>query len=208
MDKCGAVILCGGHSRRMGRDKGRLLWNGMDFIDVVAHNLFPADELFLAPGQKNIYSDKPYNYVLDQFTDGGPLAGIHAALVRCHTPRVFVVTCDMPLVDWDFARELFPKMTCGTDAVIPIGADGRVHPLCAVYSKECLPALERQLHMKKYRVRDALKHMEVAYQPLQSITDGDMKVSNINTPEEYLSFLGNRAATQDSIGGNYDEASN
>ncbi|MGN0777296.1 MAG: molybdenum cofactor guanylyltransferase [Candidatus Ventricola sp.] len=184
----------------MGRDKGKLLWNGMDFIDVVAQNLFPADELFLAPGQKNMYSDKPYDYVLDQFADGGPLAGIHAALVRCHAPSVFVVSCDMPLADWDFASELLSQMTCGTDAVIPIGADGRVHPLCAVYSKECVPVLERQLRMRKYRVRDALKQMEVVYQPLQSITDGDMKVTNINTPEEYLSFLGNRALGQDNIG--------
>ena len=59
--------------------------------------------------------------------------GLCSALKECSHERVWVISCDMPLVDWNVAQELEDYLMDGIDAVIPVGKTGKkICALCMV----------------------------------------------------------------------------
>ncbi len=179
------AILCGGKSSRMGTDKARLLWGGAEMLDVIACKLESAGRVFLSVDRKERYAEKPWPAIEDRCTGFGPLGGLYTILLHSPTPLVFVATCDTPFVDAVLASELLSQWKLGVNAVIPRQADGRVHPLCAVYHISALPVLERQISLQKLRIRDALALMHVCYVPVEDLAGGIAKFQNLNTPEQY-----------------------
>jgi molybdenum cofactor guanylyltransferase len=100
---CTAIILAGGDSQRMGRDKANLLLGGQTLLQrVIAtmQQVFP--EVIISVRQPRPEIDLPQ--VCDDPASegmpagGGPLAGLAAGLSRVTTPWAFVVACDMPFV--------------------------------------------------------------------------------------------------------------
>ncbi len=86
-DVCG-VILAGGKSRRMGRDKAMLPWRGSTFVQTIEDSMKGLFAEILVIRQED-----------DMRKDCGPLGGIETALTRCHAPWALFVSCDTPLVD-------------------------------------------------------------------------------------------------------------
>ena len=187
MEPISAVILCGGQSRRMGADKGRLLWQGQDFLDRIAAHLSPADEILLSVAQTGQYAEKPFPKVSDQMPGCGPLAGLYSSLTVCRNDLLFAVSCDMPLVDFSVVLLLHSHLEESFDAVVPTDGSGRVQPLCALYRKRAAPVFLRQLQQGNYRMRDALSAISTRYLPIAPPEDHIFQ--NLNTPEEYQNFL-------------------
>ena len=183
MNEISSVILCGGRSRRMGRDKARLQWNGGELLDEIAGKLSVLGEVFLSVDSKSRFSDKPYPIIEDRYPDCGPLGGVCSALLFCRTPLLFVVSCDMPFVTGEVGRVLRDRMEPGAGAAVPVEADGRVHPLCAVYCRDAASVLLEQLQSGDFRMRDALGRLRAVYVPAEKL--GSRVLCNINTPEEY-----------------------
>ena len=93
-----AVILAGGKSERMGRDKAQLIRP-----DGRSQLLFTADCLREAGIEEILVSGASLNglkSIKDVYPEKGPLAGIHSALAHCKpgTDSLIVVPCDMPLL--------------------------------------------------------------------------------------------------------------
>ncbi len=185
MDEISSVILCGGRSRRMGQDKARLQWNGGDLLDEIAGKLSVLGEVFLSVDSKSRFSDKPYPMIEDRYPDCGPLGGVCSALLFCKTPLLFVVSCDMPFVTGEVGRVLQGLMEPGAGAVVPVEADGRVHPLCAVYCGDVVSVLLEQLRSGNFRMRDALGRLRTVYVPAEELPMKSHILCNVNTPEEY-----------------------
>lgn len=194
MEQLSAVILCGGRSRRMGRDKARLPWEDGELLDAIARGLTGAEEVLLAAAAAADYRDKPYQIVADCFPGCGPMAGLHSALTACRFPILFVTTCDMPLVDWNAARALYRFLDRASEAVVPVDGAGRVHPLCGLYRRQALPVLTRRLEAGQYRMTEALGGLAVRYAPAEILPYGEDTLRNLNTPEEYRAFLEQRTA--------------
>ena len=107
---------------------------------------------------------------------------------RMQHERVWVISCDMPLVDWDVAQELEDYLMDGIDAVIPVGKTGKKYVLCAWYRKSVWKILEEQL--RPGIISAACTEFEVLLMlGSQGITDGPGKFYNINTPEEYRKII-------------------
>ena len=181
---CSAAILCGGKSSRMGCPKAELDIQGRAFLDTIADHVWVFGELIMSVGTSGCIR-RTLPCVQDVFPCCGPMGGIHAALGACSYSVLFVTACDTPLVDNILAEELLSMLREEDDAVIPLGDDGQIHPLCGVYRKWCATVLEDQLKAGKYRMRDALGLLRVRYVPLMEIPDAKNKLCNINTPEEY-----------------------
>ena len=70
------------------------------------------------------------------------------------------------------------------DAVISVGEDGKIHPLCGVYRKSALPILEEQILSGRNKMMEVLKKLHVKYVTIDSSV-GAQQLLNINTPQDY-----------------------
>lgn len=134
----GGVILCGGRSRRMGRDKAELDLFGEALLDRVIAEVTPvASEILLACGPTPRYESRGMQLVLDGEPDAGPLAGIAAALEATGASRSLVVACDMPRVCTALFRALAERAEEEQLDVCWFESERGIEPLCAVYSRAC-----------------------------------------------------------------------
>lgn len=147
MSNFSAVLLAGGRSSRMGRDKaeillpgGRPLWCRQ--LDDVLRPLNPAEVFLSGPARAGLPPD--VRALADDLPGLGPLSGIAAALGAIRTPLLIVLAVDLPLMTPTFFQErLFPVCGPGRGAV-GRNHDGYFEPLAAVYPRTAYQlALER-----------------------------------------------------------------
>ncbi|MBX2991064.1 MAG: molybdenum cofactor guanylyltransferase [Bacteroidetes bacterium] len=160
-------VLAGGKSTRMGSDKALLKFGSVTLIErsvAVLKSVFPS---VVISSDRVAELDFPGIPVLpDIRKDCGPLGGIHAALTHTKADCLFVLACDMPFVSPDLIRYLISSDP-DADAVVP-SSGGRVHPLCGLYSRNGLPAIERALERGSYKLQDVLGELKTAFVPITS----------------------------------------
>lgn len=106
MASLGAIILCGGASRRMGRDKAVLDWDGQRAVDRVA-------ALARAAGAQALVTagaDLGLPWVPDDTALGGPVGGVLAGARALGTTQLLVLAVDAPTVT---AEDLAPLLAGG-----------------------------------------------------------------------------------------------
>ncbi|MDR1130940.1 MAG: molybdenum cofactor guanylyltransferase, partial [Oscillospiraceae bacterium] len=191
----GAVILAGGASRRMGKDKALLRLEGRTFLERIAESLSGLGEVLLSVGPSRRYECARLRTVEDRTGicgpgGCGPMGGLYSALSVCKSERLLAVSCDMPLLTRDFVEYLLSYVEDGYDAVVPVTRDGREQPLCAVYSKRTAGILEARLAKGDCSIMNALEEMKVKRVSLRhsAYADAEKILSNVNTPEEYAAL--------------------
>jgi hypothetical protein len=103
MTTLGAIILCGGASRRMGREKAVLDWDGQRAVDLVA-------ALARAVGAQALVTagaDLGLPWVPDDEAFAGPVGGVLAGARALGTPRLLVLAVDAPTAT---AEDLAPLL--------------------------------------------------------------------------------------------------
>ena len=180
-DVC-AVILAGGKSSRMGRDKASLMFGQETFLQRIAAELdacgFQEKYVSLGSGSRygmheeenstgtgektEIHIPVGWTAVRDRYRDCGPLGGIHAALSACRAEWALFISCDTPLYRRERAELLIskvpgtdtePEHCVGTQLLVPVTPDGRWHMTCALWRRTLLPEVEAQLKSGDYRLR-------------------------------------------------------
>ena len=150
---CGAVILAGGQSSRMGQDKAFVTFGGKSLLQRQIETLRAAGfaEILISGRAGVDYSPFGLPVVLDQALNTGPLAGIHAALVLTKTRRLLVLAVDLPQMTPAFLRLL--KAAGGTGAGVIPRLSGQVEPLAAIYPASARQLAEKLVAERKYAVR-------------------------------------------------------
>lgn len=180
------VILAGGKSSRMGSNKALLDFGGRPLIRIIADRVRSiTDQILISSNDSSCYEFLNFPVIPDRYKGHGPLAGLHAAMLWNPCALYIVLACDLPNLQAPFLRRL-TSLVKGYDAAIPRTRDGLAHPLCAVYRRTCLPAVESSL------LRGANKMIEILQQSSLSIRwvepeEGrfeDAELANINTPED------------------------
>lgn len=139
------VVLAGGRSRRMRRNKAKLPVGGVPLwrrqTAVLAGAGAKPVLIALRPRQRSLGA--PRREIRDSVADAGPLAGVHAALARASSPLVAVLAVDMPFLEASWFRRLRRACAAGCGAVYrgPRGYE----PLAAIYPREALPEAGRRL---------------------------------------------------------------
>ncbi len=181
------VILAGGDSRRMGRNKALLEVHGERMIETAYRRMAELfDEVLLITNSPEVYDFIPCRKIADIYPCMGPLGGIHAALSCCTADRAFVTACDMPWLNPELIREL-SSMPGGVDVVIP-ETPGGLEPLHAVYAKSCLPRMEKVLQAGERRIISFFDMAQVRLVPRGRVAALDPDYAsfrNINTHEDY-----------------------
>jgi len=178
----GAVILAGGKSRRMGKDKAELLIDDQIFLDKIAAELSAFDELLVSVGSKDHLAETKYQTVADKYPDCGPIGGLQSALSVCTSDALFAISCDVPLFTSALAEFLCSEMNDAYDAVVAISPEGFFHTLCAVYKKSTADIFEKYILSGDYKILNAYEQMKICRVPVE---DFESLLLNVNTPEEY-----------------------
>lgn len=189
-----AAVLAGGRSRRMDRDKALLPFDGEPLLLAVCRRLSPLfPELIVVAGAPGLYPFLPFPVVPDRVPGMGPLSGIDAALRHARAPYVFVTACDMPFPSEALIGRL-AGMAEGADLVVPCGPDGP-EPLCAIYGKGCLPAVEAALGAGRLSAAELIGRVASRVVPAEEVRALDPDFSsfrNLNTPEDYRRWGGTK----------------
>lgn len=92
-----AVILAGGYSSRMGKNKAELMLNGKSFLQHQVERFchMGIEDIIIAGSLREMEGART---VPDIYPHRGPLSGIHAGLLAIRNPSAFVLAVDTPLV--------------------------------------------------------------------------------------------------------------
>lgn len=183
--KQSAAILAGGTARRFdGRDKSALVVDGRTILDRQVTELASiVHDVLLVGGQ----ATHPAARHIDDLVPGcGPLGGLHAALTATDGGSVALVACDMPYVTAPFIAYLL-SLANTADIVIPQTERG-YHPLCAVYSRNCLEAVTARLAERRLKMTELLGDVRVhcvSAEEVGRFGNCHRLLANVNTPGEY-----------------------
>lgn len=134
------LVLAGGESKRMGRDKALLERDGQSqlafIVQLVAAH---ADRVFVSTRleQKDDPERCRFDQVVDHYSDMGPLAGILSAMEDFPDVDWLVVACDLPNIsDETLAYLLANRSSDHPFTAFVSSHDGLPEPLCAIYRME------------------------------------------------------------------------
>jgi molybdopterin-guanine dinucleotide biosynthesis protein A len=145
------------------------------------------EEILLVTRQPHLYADFPVQIVEDIYKDRSSLTGIHAALVYASSDYGFVVPCDTPFLNPAVIRLLLGAVESRWDAVVPMLGD-HYEPLCAIYSKSCLPVIEAMLDRGDYKIINLFDQIQVKFLSADRFKRVDpelLSFFNVNTPAAY-----------------------
>jgi molybdopterin-guanine dinucleotide biosynthesis protein A len=182
------IVLAGGESRRMGRDKAFLKLEGIPMIEHVLRTLrtiFP--RTIIVTNNPSAYASYEAAVVTDAVKKQCPLAGIYSGLLSSAEEYNFVAACDMPFLNPDLITYM-TGLVDGYDIVVPMTAGRNVEPLHAIYSKRLLPVIKKQLHGDERKIQGIFKEARVKYVTETEIDRYDPErrsFRNLNTLDEY-----------------------
>ena len=196
------IILAGGKSSRLGRNKAAELIGGIPLIERVINSLKPITNRILQVTAQN--SDcspavAAIEMIEDIYPGRGPLGGIYTGLCSSRTVANIVVGCDMPFLNTSLLEHM-TKLLSSYDAIVPRWPNGRIEPLHAVYSISCIPMIKRHLDNDQLSIGGCLKKMHVLHLNKRGFSNFDpefLSFFNINTKEDVA--FANKVATAQSL---------
>lgn len=188
------VILAGGKSRRMGRDKMMLKLGDESVLQSVINRFSHAfEKVYVSVANPEKYPEIKEEKIVDIFPEAGPLAGLHAALKKIeHNPEiggVFLVAADLPFVTYEDSLRII-ELAKSFDICVPVDDIGRYEPLFAYYSKSILPQLERMLEAGEKRVINL--YPMVNFTTINTSEFSKKNFYNLNFPEDYNNLINNK----------------
>jgi len=191
--KRGALVLCGGHSVRMGRDKASLPFGDETLLQRIVRIVRPlVGEVVVvaAAGQATPPLPGGVRLVHDETPDQGPLGGLQAGLRAAAADALWVTGCDVPFLQPALVNLLFETLGEADIAVADEG--GFTHPLAAVYRRGVLPVIERLLAAERRRpvfLFDEVATVRVGEDVLRRVDPDLRSLANLNTPAAYEAAL-------------------
>ncbi len=181
------IILAGGQSSRMGRDKATLFFDGETLLARAVRMLSTAVSPIIVSaraGQELPTLDSATIVVRDAVPERGPLGGLHAALEHVAADEIaFVMACDLPRLTAEVVHTILASLDATCDAVVPRIA-GRPQPLAAVYRASILPIVAEHVAEQRLSMTALVDALAVKY------LDGfdHEQFLNVNTPDDYANL--------------------
>lgn len=191
----GAIVLCGGESKRMGVDKATLPFGTELLVQRAVrqlHEFLEPVAVVAATNQTLPSLAESTLLARDRRPGQGPLEGLLAGMkvIADRADAVFVTSCDAPFLEPAFVRYLFDVLG-DHDVAVPV-EDGRFHPLAAVYRTSLIERIEHLLAQDCRRLRavfDASRTLTVPVEQIARVAPELRTLLNLNCPEDYLDAL-------------------
>ena len=166
------VILAGGLSSRMGRDKSRLKWKGQTLL---GHMRSLAMETQL-----------PVRVIRrDRVPRCGPLGGIYTAFLRWRAHGFLFLPCDMPALTPKLLNAIIKSSDARMEAIFTETDHGPGFPV--FLPRGCQQQLETQINQEEFSLQRLASALSAKSFPLRG--NQRQQGTNVNTPEEWRRFL-------------------
>jgi molybdopterin-guanine dinucleotide biosynthesis protein A len=179
------LILAGGSSSRMQRDKAALTYQGQTQLDrafALARRHLEQVYVSVRASQVSEPTRAHRPMIVDSFSGEGPIIGIRSALAAYPQAAWLVLACDLPFLS-DAAVEylLRERDATGLATAFKSAHDGLPEPLCAIWEPAAAAALgdyqkNSGICPRKFLIQHAARLLD----PLDAHA-----LDNVNTPEEY-----------------------
>lgn len=155
----GAIILCGGKSSRFGSDKGSYLFRNKKLIcwSIDLLKKYSHDIIVVGP---RIIDDKNILFIEDIYPQKGPMGGIHAGLKQASFQNNIILACDTPFINEKIINLLISNYNPKNDITFFQTANAKQHPLCGIYSKNCLSSLEKSIVHEELKLIRFISNLE------------------------------------------------
>lgn len=185
------LVLAGGLSRRMGRDKGEIIYHQKpqrehmaDLLSQVCAKVF----ISCRPDQVDTLSTQ-YPFIVDSFLNIGPMGGLLSAMEAFPHHAWLLVACDMPLLNEATLRQLVESrsVSCGVTAFLnPI--DDQPEPMTSIWESSTEDLLFSFYEQEEVSLRKIIRQIESNL----VIAEDPTTLLNINTNEEWRRAIENK----------------
>ncbi len=207
LTRVSALVLAGGRSRRMGRDKALLDFDGAPLIaHVIARVQQVCAEVIVVANDVETYARFGAPVIRDVYPDRGSLGGVFSGLRAIRYDYALAVACDMPFLNPTLLRYLI-ALAPTADVIMPRAADPSrsrsggvkprlqydlrakeidLHPTHAIYSQRCIAPIEERVRSGDLRLigfLDAVKVRIVEAREIDPFDPQHLSFFNVNTPE-------------------------
>jgi molybdopterin-guanine dinucleotide biosynthesis protein A len=179
-----AIIIAGGKSSRMGRDKALLPFGGYSSLAQFQYQRLQKifERVYLSA--KCDKFDFDAKVIEDRYETSSPLVALLSIFETLEVDEVFVLSVDTPFVDKKVIHMLSHQCEKDVDVVVAKHSD-RVQPLCAIYRRSILPLLYQHYHANNHKLHHLLEEASTTYVTF----DNPKTFTNLNYFEEYQEAL-------------------
>ena len=198
------IILCGGQSRRMGRDKGSLIIKDKPMIKYILSTLNnEIDEVIIVLNDveridkyKKFIDSKDYNYTLkfaeDKIKNKGPISGILTGLENISTDYAIIFPCDNPFVTKNTIQTLFNEISENVQAVVPYHDEKNKlktsEPLHSIYNKNIIPTIKDLISKDSLHIKGVIEKIETKFVLIDNKKILKKEFRNLNRPKDLKIF--------------------
>ena len=183
------VILTGGASRRMGRDKAMLKIGEKTMLQHLIDKYSVLGEVAVSVNESGRFPFEGALELVDKFPDMGPLNGLVSAFSETDAECLFLTGTDLPLGEAKLAEKLV-ELCKGYDAcVMKRGLKG-FEPLFAVYTRACAAPAEECLSEGRRSFMALFDRVNIRYVEESELSEFNLDsiLTNVNTAEEFDAF--------------------
>ena len=199
-----SIILCGGQSRRMGKDKGSLIIKDKPMIKYILSTLNnEIDEVIIVLNDSKridkymeFINPEDYSYKLkfveDKIKNKGPISGILTGLENISSEYAIVFPCDNPFVTKNTIQTLFNEITCNIQAVVPYhDPENKLktsEPLHSIYNKNIIPLIDNLILNDSLHIKGIIEKIDTKFVLIDNKKILKKEFRNLNHPKDLKIF--------------------
>ncbi len=194
------IILCGGQSRRMGRDKGSMIIQDKPMIKHILSTLnYQIDEAVIVLNDKTridkyceFIDPHEYDYTItfceDKIKNKGPMPGILTGLSNIKSDNALVLPCDSPYVSKNYIKTIFSEIDEDYQAIVPYHDDENKlktsEPLHSIYNKDIIPEIEKLVKNDVLHIKGLIEKISTKFVLIDNKKIEKKEFRNLNHPED------------------------
>ncbi len=194
------IILCGGKSSRMGRDKGSMIIQDKPMIKHILSTLnHQIDEAIIVLNDQErivkygeFINPQEYTYTItfteDKIKNKGPMPGIMTGLGEIKSDYALILPCDSPYVSQNYIETIFNELDDSYQAIVPFhDAENKLktsEPLHSIYNKNIIPEIERLVNEDVLHIKGLIEKIDTKFVLIDNKKIEKKEFRNLNRPED------------------------
>ncbi len=194
------IILCGGQSRRMGRDKGSMIIQDKPMIKHILSTLnHQIDEVLIVLNDQNridrymeFINPQDYTYTItfleDKIKNKGPMPGIMTGLLKIRSDYALILPCDSPYVSEKYVQSIFEELSDDYQAIVPYHDPNdklkTSEPLHSIYNKNVIPLIEDLVNEDILHIKGLIEKIDAKFVLIDNKKIEKKEFKNLNRPED------------------------
>lgn len=194
------IILCGGKSSRMGRDKGSMIIQDKPMIkhilSTLNHQINEAIIVLNEQARIDRYSEfinpQDYTYTItfveDKIKDKGPMPGIMTGLSYINSDYALILPCDSPYVSKNYIQTIFSEINNDYQAIVPYhNTENKLRtsePLHSIYNKNIVPIIENLVEEDTLHIKGLIEKIDTKFVLIDNKKIEEKEFRNLNRPSD------------------------